>query len=49
MVVVFVIALGLDALITSNLRQSRARMFSTYNAIYSDTLQCDAVVMGSQT
>ena len=22
-------------------------MFSTYNAIYSDTLQCDAVVMGS--
>ncbi len=41
------IAWGLDLLITHNLRHSDARMFHTYNAIYSDTLQCDAVVMGS--
>lgn len=41
------IAWGLDLLITYNLKKSDARMFSTYNAIYSDTLQCDAVVMGS--
>lgn len=40
-------ALSLDILITNNLKHSDARMFSTYNAIYSDTLQCDAVVMGS--
>lgn len=40
-------AWGLDLLITHNLRHSNARMFSTYNAIYSDTLQCNAVVMGS--
>ena len=38
---------GLDLIITHNLKHSDARMFSTYNAIYSDTLQCDAVVMGS--
>lgn len=41
------IALGIDLLITNNLKHSNVRMFSTYNAIYSDTLQCDAVVMGS--
>lgn len=41
------IAWGLDQIITQNLRRSDARMFCTYNAIYSDTLQCDAVVMGS--
>lgn len=40
-------AFGLDILITNNLKHSDARMFSTYNAIYSDTLQCNAVVMGS--
>lgn len=38
---------ALDLLITHNLRRSDARMFHTYNAIYSDTLRCDAVVMGS--
>ncbi|MBO4402763.1 MAG: hypothetical protein J5792_03650 [Bacteroidales bacterium] len=43
----WMIAWGLDLLITRNLHRSDARMFSTYNAIYSDTLQCDAVVMGS--
>lgn len=42
-----VVAWGLDLLITHNLHRSSARMFHTYNAIYSDTLQCDAVVMGS--
>ena len=41
------IAWGLDLLITHNLKRSDARMFHTYNAIYSDTLSCDAVVMGS--
>lgn len=41
------IAWGIDLLITNNLKHSNVRMFSTYNAIYSDTLQCDAVVMGS--
>lgn len=38
---------GLDLLITHNLRHSNARMFSTYNIILHDNLQCDAVVMGS--
>lgn len=38
---------ALDLLITHNLRRSDARIFHTYNAIYSDTLRCDAVVMGS--
>lgn len=38
---------GLDWLITNNLRQSDARMFHTYNAIYNGNLQCDALVMGS--
>ena len=42
-----VVAYGLDLVITRNLRHSDARMFSTYNAIYSDSLTCDAVVMGS--
>lgn len=40
-------AFGLDILITNNLKHSDARMFNIYNAIYSDTLQCNAVVMGS--
>lgn len=40
-------AFGLDVLITYNLRHSDARMFNTYNAIYSDSLRCDAVIMGS--
>ncbi len=44
---IIVVAWGLDLLITHNLQHSDARMFHTYNAIYSDTLQCDAVVMGS--
>ena len=43
----WIVAWGLDLIITNNLKHSDARMFSTYNAIYSDTLQCDAVVMGS--
>ena len=42
-----VVAWVLDCVITHNLRHSDARMFHTYNAIYSDTLQCDAVIMGS--
>lgn len=46
-VVLLGVAWGLDLLITHNLRHSDARMFSTYNAIYSDTLRCNAVVMGS--
>ena len=46
-IALLVIAWGLDLLITYNLKKSDARMFSTYNAIYCDTLQCDAVVMGS--
>lgn len=43
----WIVAWGLDLIITHNLKQSDARMFNTYNAIYIDTLQCDAVVMGS--
>ena len=46
-IALLVVAWGLDIVITHNLRHSNARMFNTYNAIYSDTLQCDAVVMGS--
>ena len=46
-IALLVVAWGLDIVITHNLKHSDARMFSTYNAIYSDTLQCDAVVMGS--
>lgn len=46
-VALLAVAWGLDLIITHNLKRSDARMFSTYNAIYSDTLQCDAVVMGS--
>lgn len=41
------VAWGLDLIITHNLKRSNARMYSTYNAIYCDTLQCNAVVMGS--
>lgn len=41
------VAWCLDMFVTSNLRCSSARMFSTYNAIYSDDLRCDAVIMGS--
>lgn len=41
------LAFGLDWLITKNLRQSDARMFHTYNAIFNDSLQCDALIMGS--
>lgn len=41
------IAYGLDWLITKNLRHSDARMFHTYNAILNDSLQCDALIMGS--
>lgn len=40
-------AWGLDLFITHNLRHSDARMFNTYNAIYGDNLQCDALIMGS--
>lgn len=47
LLVLFVIAWGLDDIITSNLRHSNVRIFSTYNAIYSDSLRCDAVIMGS--
>lgn len=43
----FVLAYGLDWLITSNLRHSDARMFHTYNAILNDSLLCDALIMGS--
>ena len=43
----FVLAYGLDWLITKNLRHSDARMFHTYNAIYNDSLQCNALIMGS--
>lgn len=43
----FAVAGGLDAFLTSNLHRSNARMFSTYNAIFSDTLQSNAVIMGS--
>lgn len=45
--VLFAIAWGLDVYITHNLQHSEARMFNTYNAIYSDGLVCDAVIMGS--
>lgn len=41
------VAWGLDLIITHNLKRSDARIFNTYNTIYSDTLQCDAVVMGT--
>lgn len=40
-------AYGLDWLITNNLRHSDARMFHTYNAILNDSLQCDALIMGT--
>lgn len=45
--VLLTLAYGLDALITHNLRHSDARMFHTYNAIYNENLQCDALIMGS--
>lgn len=45
--VLLAVAWGLDLIITHNLKRSNARMYSTYNAIYCDTLQCNAVVMGS--
>ena len=35
----FVLAYGLDWLITKNLRHSDARMFHTYNAILNDSLE----------
>lgn len=47
LMVLLVAAIGLDTFITDNLRRSDARMFNTYNDIYSDSLQCDAVIMGS--
>ena len=43
----WIVAWGGDLLITHNLRHSDARMFHTYNAIYNDSLQCDALIMGS--
>lgn len=43
----FAVAWVLDVIITLNLHRSDARMFNTYNAIYSDSLRCDAVIMGS--
>lgn len=46
-VALFCVALGLDRIITNRLCHSDARMFSTYNAIYGDSLRCDAVIMGS--
>ena len=46
-IVLLAIAWGLDLLITGNLHHREIRMFSTYNAILTDTLSCDAVVMGS--
>lgn len=45
--IMLAVAYGLDWLITKNLRHSDARMFSTYNAILNDSLQCDALIMGS--
>lgn len=45
--VLLAIAWGLDVFLTRNLHHSEARMFNTYNALFSDTLQNDAVVMGS--
>lgn len=46
-VALYVLAYGLDCLITRNLRHSDVRMFLTYNAILEDSLHCDALVMGS--
>lgn len=43
----FVLAYGLDWLITNNLRNSDARMFHTYNTILDDSLQCNTLIMGS--
>lgn len=43
----WIVAWGLDLIITHNLKHSDARMFHTYNAIYNDNLQCDALIMGS--
>lgn len=45
--VLLAIAWGLDVFLTCNLHQSEARMYNTYNAIFSDNLQSDAVIMGS--
>lgn len=45
--VLFLGAWGLDTFMTNHLFRSNARMFNTYNAIYSDSLCCDAVIMGS--
>ena len=42
-----IVSLILELLITKNLKHSDARMFHTYNAIYNDNLQCDALIMGS--
>lgn len=46
-IAILALASVIDIVITHNLRHSNARMFNTYNDIYSDTLRCDAVVMGS--
>ena len=46
-IAILALASVMDIVITHNLRHSNARMFNTYNDIYSDTLRCDAVVMGS--
>lgn len=45
--VLLVVAWGFDVFLTSNLHHSKARMFNTYNAIFSDTLHSDVVIMGS--
>ncbi len=46
-IAILALASVMDIVITHNLRHSNARMFNTYNDIFSDTLRCDAVVMGS--
>lgn len=45
--VLLAIAWGLDLFLTRNLHHSEARMFNTYNAIFSGNLQSNAVIMGS--
>ena len=46
-VAVILIAFGLDAYITHNLRHSDARLFQSWNDIYYGNMKCDVVVMGS--
>lgn len=47
LIVLLFVAYGLDWFITRNLHRSDAKMFTTYNTIYNDSLKSNAIIMGS--